>query len=135
MTIPTNAQIELMTIAQLTAFWNVNCAAVERAPIKKFTDKAQGIKRCNELAAFLRKQQETAKPVAKATKAAKQDKPKAERKASVSGTCQRLILDGKSNADIWAVLKEQFNLDDSKKYYPAWNRAMMTRKGLIKKEG
>jgi len=133
MTTPTYAQIELMTIAQMTVFWNGHCATVNRTPIKKFTDKAQGIKRCEELAQFLRT--EAAKTAEKTTKPAKQDKPKTERKASVSGTCQRMILDGASNADIWAVIKVQFNLDDAKKYYPTWNRAMMVRKGLIKKEG
>src|SRR5574343_970166 len=101
-----------MTIAQLTAFWNANCQLVNRTAIKKFTDKAQGIKRCNELADFMRKAAEKAQP--KAAKPAKESKPqRANARVTVSGRCQQLILKGKSNADIWPIIKEQFNLDES----------------------
>ena len=73
--------------------------------------------------------------VAKAAAAKNASKPaksaaKAERKASVSGTIQQLIVAGKSNVEIWGIIKPQFGLDESKKYYPAWNRSMMVRKGL-----
>jgi hypothetical protein len=137
--IPTDAQIELMSGAQLTAFWNANCARVGKTPIKKFTDRAQGIKRCTELASFLRKENGLTEPVTAEPVTAEpviaEPVKKAGRKPTVSGTCQQLIRQGLSNAEIWIIVKEQFRLDDSKKYYPAWNRAMMVRKGLIKREG
>jgi hypothetical protein len=37
---------------------------------------------------------------------------------------------GKTNEEVWNVIKAQFNLDDKKKGYPAWYRANLKRKGL-----
>lgn len=115
-TIPTFAQIELMTIAQMTAFWNAHCAKVQRTLIKKFTDKAQGIKRCEELAQFLR------------SRPAKSQKVTAQR-ITVSAVARELILAGKDNKEVWTALVEQFRLDETKKHYPAWYRAELRRKG------
>jgi hypothetical protein len=42
---------------------------------------------------------------------------------------RRMIRAGSSNAEIWEVVKKQFNLDDKKKYYPAWYRFDLRRKG------
>jgi hypothetical protein len=42
---------------------------------------------------------------------------------TVSQLARKLIKDGLTNSEIWAKLKEQFNLADNKRYYPAWYRA------------
>jgi hypothetical protein len=66
-----------------------------------------------------------------AVKAAKIEKP---RRAGISATARALILAGKTNQEVWAVLKDSFNLDESKKHYPTWYRCEMKRKGLLPKE-
>jgi hypothetical protein len=93
------------------------------------------------------------KPVKKTQdkpKAKTQDKPKAKAKPvvsdeheepaetrstsgkSISKIIQGMILSGMSNQQIWDVMKQQYGLDDSKKYYPAWNRSEMRRSGKLK---
>lgn len=67
----------------------------------------------------------------KAAKAAKAEKPK---RAGISQLARDLILAGRTNQEVWAVLKDSFNLDDSKKHYPTWYRCEMKRKGLLPKE-
>lgn len=59
------------------------------------------------------------------------EEPKAKR-GGVSTVARELILAGKTNQEVWAVLKETFGLDDSKKHYPSWYRCEMKRKGLAK---
>jgi hypothetical protein len=67
--------------------------------------------------------------------AAKAKAPKAEteRKPSISGKCQELILAGKTDEQIFAELTSLGLVTDAKKQksYPAWNRAAMKRKGLL----
>lgn len=58
-------------------------------------------------------------------------KPK---KMGISATARELILSGKTNQEVWEVLQQQFNLDDSKKHYPTWYRCEMKRTGLLPKE-
>jgi hypothetical protein len=58
-------------------------------------------------------------------------KPK---KLGISATARELILSGKTNQEVWEALKQQFNLDDSKKHYPTWYRCEMKRTGLLPKE-
>lgn len=85
---------------------------------------------------------ETAKPVeAKEPKVVKAGrravdpvvaiKPK---KLGISATARELILSGKTNQEVWEALKQQFNLDDSKRHYPTWYRCEMKRTGLLPKE-
>lgn len=75
---------------------------------------------------------EAAKPATtKTTK--KTTEPKA-KKTGISATARELILSGKTNQEVWEVLKQQFNLDDSKKHYPTWYRCEMKRTGLLPKE-
>lgn len=85
---------------------------------------------------------ESAKPAAakepKVAKAGRRDtdpvvevKPK---KLGISATARELILSGKTNQEVWEALKQQFNLDDSKKHYPTWYRCEMKRTGLLPKE-
>lgn len=68
-----------------------------------------------------------AKPAKTATKKAE---PKA-KKVGISATARELILAGKTNQEVWAVLQTQFNLDDSKKHYPTWYRCEMKRNGQL----
>jgi len=77
-------------------------------------------------------QELAAKGRAKAAAAELVKKDKAPR-VSVSSVARELILAGKSNTEVFAALQKQFKLDDKKKSYPAWYRADMTRKGLLKK--
>jgi hypothetical protein len=79
-----------------------------------------------------------AKAKAKAVKAGRRAadpvvevKPK---KMGISATARELILSGKTNQEVWEALKQQFNLDDSKKHYPTWYRCEMKRTGLLPKE-
>ncbi|CAB4143249.1 hypothetical protein UFOVP435_85 [uncultured Caudovirales phage] len=84
---------------------------------------------------------EAAKPVkTAATKAAaaKAPKVKAEKPAtgekkprvSVSGRIRELILEGRLSDDkIFEKVQKEFNLDDKKRSYIAWNRSDMIRKG------
>lgn len=60
-------------------------------------------------------------------KAAKKEESK---KPSVScaSTARELIKAGKSNEEVWEVIKEKFKLDDSKRHYPSWYRSEMKRK-------
>lgn len=58
-------------------------------------------------------------------------KPK---KMGISATARELILSGKTNQEVWEVLQQQFNLDDSKRHYPTWYRCEMKRTGLLPKE-
>ena len=56
------------------------------------------------------------------------------KRVGVSSMARDLILAGKTNQEVWDVLKDAFNLDDSKKHYPTWYRCELKRKGLLPKE-
>jgi hypothetical protein len=58
-------------------------------------------------------------------------KKRGRREGTVAEVACRLILEGKTNDEVWKVLKEQFNLDDKKKYYPGWHRANLKRRGEL----
>lgn len=73
----------------------------------------------------------SAAKVAKEKKAAA-DKKAADKPDSISSVARQLILDGKTNNEVWEQLQRQFNVDGTKKHYPAWYRSEMKRKGLIK---
>ena len=66
----------------------------------------------------------------KATKAPASAEAKPKR-TGISATARALILAGKTNQEVWAALKQQFNLDDSKKHYPTWYRCELKRKGQL----
>ncbi len=48
-------------------------------------------------------------------------------RSTVSSTTRALIRAGKTNAEVWEIIKSQFNLDDSKRHYPSWYRSEMKR--------
>jgi hypothetical protein len=73
---------------------------------------------------------------AKAAKALKTVKEKVakEPRISVSSVAESLILAGKTNAEVWTAIKEQFKLDDTKKSYPTWYRCRLKRQGKLSEE-
>lgn len=70
-----------------------------------------------------------AKERAKAEKAV-EEKPTT-KNTGISGIIRALILEGKSNADIWALLGPNGNktLAENRKSYPAWFRCELRRNG------
>jgi len=54
-------------------------------------------------------------------------------KVSISGLAEQLLLEGKTNAETWAALKERFKLGDDKKHYPSWYRSRLRRQGRLAK--
>lgn len=57
---------------------------------------------------------------------------KREAARTVSTVARELIVAGKTNLEVWAIIQKEFDLDDSKKSYPAWYRSDCKRKGLVK---
>jgi len=55
-------------------------------------------------------------------------------KATVSSTARKMIIEGKSDAQVWAALRRIYHLDESRRYYVRWYRAECARKGLIDRE-
>lgn len=53
------------------------------------------------------------------------------KRGSISHVARELILSGKTNLEVWVLLKETFGLDESKRHYPTWYRAELKRKGLM----
>lgn len=53
---------------------------------------------------------------------------KAEKKASCAGRVREMVADGRTNAEIWAVVQPEFGLSDDKKWYPGWYRADAIRR-------
>ena len=54
---------------------------------------------------------------------------KGEKKVSCSAVARDLILAGKTNDEVWAVIAEQFKLDQKKRGYPAWYRFQLRKTG------
>lgn len=79
---------------------------------------------------------EVVKPMGKrakaaAAKAAKPALPPKEKKITVTSVTEGLIQSGKSNPDVWAVIKGQFKLSDDKRWYPSWFRSRLKRQGKL----
>lgn len=57
-------------------------------------------------------------------------KPKRERieRITISSTARKLIEEGKTNKQVWVVIKEMFKLSDDKRHYPSWFRCQLKRK-------
>lgn len=114
--------LETKTVAQLTTLYN---EVPGTKPVKKFSTKPEAIRRYRQaLSAWEKANPPSAKP----------GKPSPKRRAphaktSVSQRCKQLIREGLTNAEVWAIVKAEFGLDDKKKYYPAWNRSWLVRHG------
>jgi hypothetical protein len=46
---------------------------------------------------------------------------------SCSSVARDLILAGKTNEEVWKVIKDQFKLSDDKRHYPTWYRCQLNR--------
>lgn len=68
---------------------------------------------------------------AKSPKAPKETAPRKERSASCSSVARELILAGKTNEEVWTVIKAQFKLSDDKRHYPTWYRCQLKRAGKL----
>lgn len=87
-------------------------------------DKWNGKKVGKKEKALLEKKEQDLLDAAKAPKV----KPR-----SVTSVAKEMVLAGCTNKEIWLVIKEEFSLSDSKKYYPAWYRHTMRKSGVIDK--
>ena len=68
---------------------------------------------------------------AKAGRRAVDAEVKAPKRIGISQTARDLILEGKTNQEVWEVLKQTFSLDDSKRHYPTWYRCELKRTGKL----
>jgi hypothetical protein len=64
--------------------------------------------------------------------AAKLAKVEKEPRVTVSSEIRRLILEGKTNQEVWTVVAAKYRLDASKKHYPTWYRCQLKREKLLK---
>lgn len=110
---------------------------IEARDYNLFIFKVKGDKtkvECNfDLAdAYLKNKHKFEKPLGshkfKNVKPPKEPKPP---RKTLSGDVRQMILDGKSNQEIWAIIKVEWKLTDAKKSYPTWYRCEMKRKGLL----
>lgn len=123
--------IEDLTLAELVAAFNTLAEKVKVNAVKKFADRPTAIKRVTQIIqqVGLVLLDEQLKAALKPTKIPKHVGIVA-RKPSVSGRCCELIRAGKTNLEIWEVIKAEFGFADQKKRaYPAWNRSDMRRRG------
>jgi hypothetical protein len=91
--------------------------------------KNVGIKVSKEVVGDALKLAQDSKPLTTDEIAKKKVKPE---DTTVSSLSRKLILDGKTNKEVWAVIKAKFKLEDNKKHYPAWYRSEMKRSGKLK---
>ncbi len=56
------------------------------------------------------------------------------RERSMSSVATEMVVAGKTNAEVFTALQEEFALPDSKRSYPAWYRNNAIKKGLVTKE-
>jgi len=92
--------------------------------VKKTAKTVKPVKTAATKAVAAEKTDKTPKITAPATP--KEKKPR----VSVSGRIRELILEGKLSDDkIFAKVQSEFNLDDKKRSYIAWNRSDLVRKG------
>jgi hypothetical protein len=74
------------------------------------------------------------KPKAKTAKVGRRNTDPVVKVSTISTMARELILDGKTNQEVWEVLQAKFNLDDSKRHYPTWYRCEMKRTGLLPRD-
>lgn len=63
-------------------------------------------------------------PAPKATKRGGKNDP-----STCSAVARTLIREGKTNEEVWNIIKVEFNLDDKKRGYPAWYRFQLRKAG------
>ena len=61
-------------------------------------------------------------------------RPRKER-ITISSTARRLILEGKTNAEVLEALTREHDVDPTKrKHYPSWFRAQLVRQGEVERD-
>lgn len=50
------------------------------------------------------------------------------KRGGIASTCRDLILAGKTNKEIWAIIQPMFDMADNKSHYPSWYRSQLKRK-------
>lgn len=50
---------------------------------------------------------------------------------TVAATCRSMIIAGRTDGQIWSVLRRVFNIDSAKRSYITWYRCEVRRRGLI----
>lgn len=53
------------------------------------------------------------------------------RKKTIADLARRMVVAGKSDAQIYAALRRQFNLPEEKRWYVRWFRAEVARKPSV----
>lgn len=81
-------------------------------------------------AAKLKVQTDETKPKKSPAKKAKPQAAKSKGKTQLQ-VATDLILEGKSNQEIWEVIQPMFNLDEKKRHYPSWYRCHLRRIGVL----
>ncbi len=96
-----------------------------------WVDVEEAEKSLNPAKSTVAKDQPKVEPKAK-SKPSEVKSEAAVEKETVTSVSRQLIKDGKTNKEVWDVIKAKFSLDDSKKSYPAWYRSQMKRDGKLK---
>lgn len=111
--------------------------AVKKAPVKKVVAAKTPTKKAVATKAPTKKPATKPKKVPTVVRYEEVKPPKAPQKqrapstkVTVASEIRRMVKLDKSNGEIWAVIQPQFDLPDSKKWYPSWYRSEMKRKGL-----
>lgn len=151
--IPTNAEVELMTPAQLVTSYNALAEKVGQKTVKKFETRAVGVKRLSAVVDALRaavekvgaerqaaptpeieKIQAPIAPNGSKVRPAKANGHVVDKKPSFASRCRELIAEGKTNAEVWAVLAPEFGYDEKtavQRTHPGWHRSDMKRRGVV----
>lgn len=161
--LPTFEEVELMTSAQLVSCYNDLAPLANLKQVKKFEARSVGITRLARVTEALRSHAakagtehadciaveliektnvEEVPPSAEVlNKVVKTKAPPAVKAATLktpkvtfASRCRALILEGKTNAEIWAVLAPEFGYDEKtavQRSHAGWHRADMKRKGVI----
>jgi hypothetical protein len=59
------------------------------------------------------------------------DRSSSERGATITCVAEQLILQGRTNQEVWEVIQPMFQLDTKKKHYPSWYRSRLIRAGKL----
>lgn len=120
------AGLKQVEAAQATQDAAAAASADEEAPPKRQASPFDGLVRepkSKAQRAPAAKKAPKAKPTPKAKGQTWQEKD------TMSNVARRLILEGKTNAEVWEIIQPRYNLDEKKKYYPGWWRFELRRKG------
>lgn len=109
------AGLDLMTIGQLTSIYNAHASSVGVTTVKKFSTKADAVKRVLKLVEQLN--------AMKPKQTEKSRKIRTERTDTMTYRIETLIRAGRTNREI----QDELDLPANKAHYPSWYRARMKR--------